>query len=123
MNVLIVDDSDVIAHLLVTLLAEAGHRCTELVRGAKRLLDPHDPLWTDLDVLVTDLRMPDVNGKELLEVASKHYPDVHCMVLTGYFPDTVAESDLKGMDVRVLYKPEDVLDVVRIVNLLGGLGD
>ena len=65
-RVLVVDDSDVIAHLLVTVLRDHGHDPVEVSEDSKRLLDPTDPLWDGVEFLVTDLRMPGVSGMRVI---------------------------------------------------------
>lgn len=117
-RVLVVDDSDFIAHLLVTLLTDNGHHTIEVSDQAQRLLDPMSDLWADLDVLVTDLRMPGASGMEVLATAAKHHPRVFRIVLTGYDPDSEQILVLQDLAHRVLHKPQDVLEVVRIVDVL-----
>jgi two-component system chemotaxis response regulator CheY len=69
-----------------------------------------------IDVVLLDIRMPDVNGTELLEQFRRRLPMVPVLILTG-FPDTeCADSVLRHGVVNYLVKPiskEELLEAVR----------
>ena len=51
----------------------------------------------DIQVLVTDQRMPEVTGTELLEIVAREYPDIRSFLLTAYTDfETVVEAINKG---------------------------
>ncbi|MFP4459721.1 MAG: response regulator [Candidatus Zixiibacteriota bacterium] len=54
----------------------------------------------DIAVLVTDLRMPEMNGMELLEIVKKKYPDIIRLVLTAY---TQKSTILAALNNRNIY--------------------
>lgn len=115
---LVVDDNDTLAHLLVTLLTTAGHEAIEVSGEAHRLLDPSDSLWGGVNVLITDLSMPGIDGLDILTVAALYHKNIHRLVLTGY--DPLPDSPAHALAHRVLLKPSDVLDIVRVVESLEG---
>jgi CheY-like chemotaxis protein len=64
-----------------------------------------------VDVIVTDLRMPEMDGLELIAYLKKHYPDIAVIVMTAY-----ADEGLEPImqDRRVKYiteKPIDLSDI------------
>lgn len=80
-TVLFVDDEN---HILATLemgLANEPYQCLFADSSAKALdiLSKHN-----VHVIVTDLRMPDMSGLELLKMVREQYPDVVRLVLSAY---------------------------------------
>ena len=60
----------------------------------------------DISVIVTDMRMPEMNGLELLEIVKEKYPDVVRIVLTGYAQvSTLLAAINSGQIYRYLVKP------------------
>lgn len=112
-RVLIVDDAEILAHLLATLLGDAGHDPVEVSEHAERLLDPADPLWEGVQVLLTDLH--GVNGLDILTTAAAYHPSIHRLVLTGYEQGTKATEHVEQLAHRLLLKPADVLNIVGII--------
>lgn len=117
-RVLVVDDSEMIAHLLMNLLTENGHEVTEVSEHAERLLEPDSELWDGIDAMVCDLQMPGVTGLEVLAVAAVYHPTITRIVLTGYDQDAAALEVLADLADHVLLKPRDVLDIVTIIAAL-----
>ena len=60
----------------------------------------------DIAVIVTDMRMPEMNGLELLEIVKKKYPNIVRIVLTGYAQvSTLIAAINSGQIHRYLVKP------------------
>jgi two-component system response regulator YesN len=72
-----------------------------------------------VDVLITDIRMPKLNGLELIEAAKRLNPQLQCVILSGYDDFAYAKAALRLGVVDYLQKPVDgrelneVLDAVR----------
>ncbi len=70
------------------------------------------------EVLITDIHMPVMNGLELIEQAKKRYPNMECIILTGYNEFEYARKAMKnGVQEYLLkpLKPEQVFDVLKTV--------
>lgn len=109
--VLVVDDSDTIAVLLDTTLTMAGLHVRLAVDDFDRLTDPHDPLWTNVDVVLTDLMLGGpVSGLDVLRCALSHHPHLRRVALTA------AGSPLYDQAVElshaVLAKPSNFDDIL-----------
>ncbi len=93
-RVLIVDDELSMAETVADGLAERGFATTPLAssrEAAKRLEDER------FDALVTDLRMPELDGLELLSIARKVAPECPVIVMTAYSAvDSAIESIRRG---------------------------
>jgi two-component system response regulator HydG len=80
-DLLIVDDEPAARTTLALLLRKRGHHVT-LVDGAKAALETLTE--HDFDLVVTDLRMPDGDGLEVLRAAKAHCPEAEVILLTAY---------------------------------------
>lgn len=80
-DILIVDDEPAARTTLAILLRKRGHRVVsaEGVRAAAKVLAE-----CAFDLVVTDLRMPDGDGLEVLRLAKAHCPEVAVFLLTAY---------------------------------------
>ncbi len=59
-----------------------------------------------VNVIVTDMRMPEMTGLELLRIARKEYPDITGLVLTGYEQDTELQTAVKQGEIfKLIPKP------------------
>jgi response regulator RpfG family c-di-GMP phosphodiesterase len=71
----------------------------------------------NIQVLVTDQRMPDMTGTELLEVVAREYPDIRRFLLTAYTDlETVIEAVNKGHIHGYINKPLEAEDVKKAIN-------
>lgn len=80
-TVLIVDDEDAALRLCADIAAEAGLRVRRATTTEQALgvLDEFP-----VDIVITDLRVPELGGLELLRRVREHYPEVAVLVLTQY---------------------------------------
>jgi CheY-like chemotaxis protein len=99
-HVLVVDDEFIIAMVFRKAIEELGHRVTLALDGCAALAaDDRDPV----DILVTDLRMPAMDGTELLRRLRERRPGLPAVVVSGYTAD-LGEAGSAAATV-VLSKP------------------
>lgn len=100
-GILIVDDEPEIRMLIAQILARDGFEMLEAgsVSEAIRILGEFAP-----DLLITDYSLPDANGSELIERARAMFPDIKCLLLTGWRDITDHISTASLADV-VMSKP------------------
>ena len=103
-RILIVDDDFDIRLSLVMFLEAQGYMCHEAENGqaALELLPSHD-----FDLIITDYRMPKVDGLELIRKLSE-YPDykgVPIMMITGSLDRCLYDQAFKAGAKAVLQKP------------------
>jgi two-component system cell cycle sensor histidine kinase/response regulator CckA len=101
-RVLIVDDERVVRRALQRILERDGHQVT-LAECGQEAIDLYAAHWRDLDVVVLDVMMPDVDGREVLHRMREMNPDVRAILSSGF----TAESDpsLSVAGTWVLQKP------------------
>jgi signal transduction histidine kinase/CheY-like chemotaxis protein len=98
--VLVVDDEPGIALLCKRVLSRAGYEVTALTdpRQAVAFLKE-----TPLDLLLVDIRMPEVDGFEVIAHARQHQPDIAILVMTGFGTvETAIRALRQGVDGLIL---------------------
>jgi PAS domain S-box-containing protein len=81
-TVMLVEDDPAVRMLVLDLLNELGYRAhtAEDARGALPVLES----GLRLDLLVTDVGLPGMNGRQLAEIARQHRPGLKVLFMTGY---------------------------------------
>jgi len=104
--VLVVDDEPDVRKVVRMSLEKSGYDVIEAEDGEKAIQEVNkgeNPLM--LDVIISDIRMPKINGVEAINYFQQQYPRVPLIVLTG-FPDMeMATGFLKQGIVDYLVKP------------------
>lgn len=112
-SVLIVDDDRSIVRLCQRLLERASYSVlasTDPLEALKILNE------TKVDLLLADIRMPVMDGFELIERARQIYPDLAVLVMTGFGTvDTAVQALYKGVDGLILKPFENTADLVQAV--------
>lgn len=80
-NILIVDDDIQILELLQRHLHSWSYHTYKAVSVKEAVQILRD---TQIDLLITDLKMPEIDGMELIKFVSEHYPHLPKLVVTGY---------------------------------------
>lgn len=101
-NILIVDDDIDILELIQRHLHSMGYYSFRALSVKEAVAILRD---TEIDLLITDLKMPEVDGFELIQFASEHYPKMPKLVVTGYPSVQDALSAIKSGAVDYLVKP------------------
>ena len=111
-TVLFVDDERRITNALRALFRRTYEVHT--ANSAKEALEIMQELA--IDVLVSDQRMPEMEGSELLAIVSKTYPQTVRIMLTGFMDrDAIVDSINNGEVYRFIDKPWDVDDISQII--------
>ena len=111
-NVWVVDDDHAIRWVLEKALKGAGLNVT-CFPGVAELLDEFET--TVPDVLISDIRMPGVNGLELLERLRGDHPQLPIIIMTAHSDLESAVAAYQGGAFEYLPKPFDVDDAVELV--------
>lgn len=114
MQILVVDDEALIRWSLAEVLADSGHQVEEAADGASAvaLLRDHDAF----DVVLLDYRLPDSNDLRLLETIRTLAPDSSVIMMTAFGTPEMVDGALRLGAYRVVPKPFDVHDMVRLVD-------
>jgi PAS domain S-box-containing protein len=104
-RILLVDDDKFVRQLLAEELRAIGHVVEQASNGKAapdRLLAKDD-----IDVLITDLSMPGIDGLQLIRQAQQHAPDLPAILITGYADDgaSLALTGAMSGSFSLLQKP------------------
>ncbi|MDE1194535.1 MAG: response regulator [Pseudomonas sp.] len=113
-HVLIVEDTASVRMFVNEILTDAGYRCTQAadVTTALSILE-HD---ISVDLLLTDVGMPQMNGRELAQRMRGWRPNVPVLFMTGYAENAVNRQHFLGEGMDMIIKPfhmVEFLDKVR----------
>jgi len=108
LSVLIVDDDPTSLQLLKAILEDTGLRVTTMDRptAALRRVEAQPP-----DLLITDLRMPEMNGLDLVRAVRRLDRDICCLVITGFASDEATAEAYQAGATDLLLKPINVPEV------------
>ncbi|WP_415906535.1 HD domain-containing phosphohydrolase [Neptuniibacter sp. QD72_48] len=112
-TILLVDDEQAVLNSLKRLLRPL--KCKVLTT-----VSPNEALEilreNTVDILVSDMRMPEMGGEEFLEKAAKEFPDIERIVISGYAEAQAAIDAInRGKVSRFLLKPWEDSDVIKMV--------
>lgn len=122
-NILVIDDDDLFRQFLTVLLERSGFTASALSSGA-RLAETLKS--SPVDVIVTDLFMPDVDGIEILLTAKREAPEIPVIGMTGGRSDGMENPCIAAMvrlgAAAVIRKPIDRNELVSLLYRLLGRG-
>jgi len=110
-RVLIVDDEPTDRAILANIIEQAGHEC-HFASGGLEALETY--LRGGIDIIVTDLQMPDGGGLELIEALKSLLPETAIIAVSGMKPEGLAEARSKGA-TAALSKPVDPQELIEAI--------
>ncbi len=118
-KVLIVDDEETLTWSMAKSLSKDKDKYEVLVanngKEALNQLKKHQ-----IDLVISDIRMPDINGLDLLVRVKKEYPKVKFIVMTAYGSSEVQKEANRRGSVFYIEKPFEINDIRKIIiDLLG----
>jgi two-component system, cell cycle sensor histidine kinase and response regulator CckA len=115
-TVLLVDDDAEVRMFVREMLVDSGYRVLVAGRGeeAIELARSHD----DIDIVLTDVIMPGLSGRETVERLRETHPDVGVLYMSGYTDDAVLRRGVLEQGTAFLQKPFGSADLARKVRQL-----
>lgn len=115
LSVLVVDDNQMMAKTLQDIFKVKGYQAETAYSGPEALEKINTNLF---DCVLSDIKMPDVNGVELYRAIKAKHPDLPVVLMTAYTTDKLIEEGLNEGVIAVLTKP---LDMSLILNFFSYL--
>ena len=107
-NILIVDDEEAFVESLATGLVNYAHDFLVLkAHNGKQAIQVLES--TPVDLMITDLRMPEMDGFELLAYMSTHFPSIPVIVISAFGSARIKEQLDELGAIKYLSKPIDFL--------------
>ncbi len=104
-HILVVDDNEMVRRIVGHIMEAAGYRVSEACNGVRAI----EALGRfPIDLVLTDLDMPEMNGEALLRKMRCRFPAIPCVAMSG-------ESVGKGFD-GFIQKPFDMQDLIKMVS-------
>lgn len=103
-TILIVEDEKAILELLEAMLLQLGYSVVtaSLPSRALALAKEHDGL---IHLLITDVVMPEMNGRELARQIKALYPQIRLLFMSGYTANVIAHQGVLDQGVQFIQKP------------------
>ena len=102
-TVLVVEDEPVVRDLIVDVLQDLGYRALEAADGPSglKLLQSRGRI----DLLVTDVGLPGLNGRQLADHARERRPDLKVLFITGYAENATLANGFLDPGMEMITKP------------------
>ena len=108
-TVLVVEDQDQLRELVCRRLRQAGHVVLDAPDGASALRMAAEYPGA-VDLLITDVVLPGMNGRELYDALAVPRPGVKVLFMSGYTGDVLSENGIRTEGVDLIQKPFSLQD-------------
>ena len=103
-TVLLVEDEELVREPTTRMLTRHGYNVL-VAAGPQEALDLLSQFEGDIDLLLTDVIMPGMTGKDLSELVAASYPDIDVVFMSGYSQDVIVHQGSVEPGVVLLEKP------------------
>ncbi|HUW73554.1 MAG TPA: PAS domain-containing protein [Methyloceanibacter sp.] len=113
-TVLLVEDEDAVRSFAARALGQRGYQVLEASTGAEALevFEGHDG---DVDLVVSDVVMPEMDGPTLMKELRKDHPDLKIIFISGYAEDAFRRNLAENEEFMFLQKPFDLKQLAAAV--------
>lgn len=115
-TVLVVEDEPVVRSVILEMLGEQGYRTLEAVDGPSGLNILRD--GQRIDLLITDVGLPGMNGRQLADQARETRPDLKILFITGYAESVAISDGFLQPGMEMITKPFDLDNLSRRVRAM-----
>lgn len=108
LTVLYVDDDKVILDYVSMIVGRRTKKTVTAENGVEGLKRLHEN--SDIDIILTDLNMPEMSGSEMLEELRKTYPDLPVIAITAFEEG----YDIRDFDAVIIkpFEPNDMINAI-----------
>lgn len=103
-TILIVEDDAQVRNLASTVLERTGYKVIAAERG-QQAVEALQRYSGEVHLLLTDVIMPDMNGRKVFENVARLYPEVRVLYMSGYTDDVIAHHGVIDQGVDFIQKP------------------
>ena len=114
-RILIVEDDPVILNMGKNMLERLGYTIFTAETPLKALKMAETNLLESIDLLLTDVIMPEMNGKELASKLSTFLPAINVVYMSGYTENVIVHHGALDEGIHFIQKPFAKKDLARIV--------
>ena len=115
-NILVVEDDEAVRDIACSFLKSLGYKALEASNGIEALeLIKKKNLIMDIDLLLTDMVMPEMGGEELAQKIKEINPGIKILLSSGYTDSQIIKSGMRTQDYNFLPKPYSVQQLAKKV--------
>ena len=116
-NILLVEDEPTILKMTSTMLQRLGYTilAADTPRAALLLAGEHT---SEIHLLLTDVVMPEMNGRDLAKSLLPINPQLKCLFMSGYTSDIIAQQGILDEGVQFIQKPFSINDLATKVRMV-----
>ncbi|MGM0417853.1 MAG: PAS domain S-box protein [Thermodesulfobacteriota bacterium] len=103
-TILLVEDEESIMKMTSLILEKQGYNVITTTK-ANEAIKHADTYTGKIDLLITDVIMPEMNGKDLADKLQKKYPSLECLFMSGYTANVIAGHGVLENDMNFIQKP------------------
>ncbi len=111
-TVLVIDDEPSVADALKVILSDSGYQVAVAMSGREALENLGKRRF---DLVITDVRLPDISGLDVLRHLRRSHPNVTVIIITAHYTPELAAESLSLGAAGVLAKPFSPSDLLRII--------
>jgi CheY-like chemotaxis protein len=103
-TILLVEDEPAILSMALLMLTEQGYAvlASQSPLEAIRIAEEHA---NEIHLLITDVVMPEMNGRDLANKLLANYPQLKCLFMSGYTSDIITHRGVLDEEVHFIQKP------------------
>ena len=104
-TVLLVEDETAILKITKTMLEQLGYRVLAASTPDRALEIFNSSINENIRLILTDVIMPKMSGKDLAEILTAKSPDLKCLFMSGYTDDVIAHHGILDEGLHFINKP------------------
>ncbi len=114
-NIIVVDDEEVICRTLENILTKIGYN-VQIFYDGKSALEKFNKSFKEIDLVILDMLMPEMDGRELYSEMKNLHPEVKAVLSTGFTVDGSAQSLLDEGINGFIQKPFNLSNLSKVVS-------
>jgi PAS domain S-box-containing protein len=116
-TILVVEDEPALLRMTKTMLEQFGYRVLA-AKGGKEAVETAEDYEGTIDLVLTDIVMPEMNGRDLAERIAKLYPGIRQLFMSGYTAKVIASKGVIDEGMHFIQKPFSAGDLAAKVRLV-----
>ena len=116
-TVLLVEDHERVRNVIAETLRLSGYKVLEAAEPGEAMSRAHEHA-ARLDLLLTDVMLPGMNGPELARAIARRHPEAKVLFISGYTDNSVIHQGLVGSGAAFLQKPFTAEGLLRAIRAL-----
>lgn len=103
-TVLLVEDDKMMRDMAIQLMEQIGYTVIQ-AKSPREAIATCKSEDTHIDIILTDVVMPELNGKEMIDIIKSLRPGIKVLFMSGYTPDFVAQHGVVNEGTHFIQKP------------------